>query len=333
MPIRRFLYLLIDDHHGAHTLRKIDTAPFFAAGVCAAHQGSVSPAAMRPTPLPPPAARFESSLGNAITEFLPLGRGVEKVVGIKEQRDTIICDTRTATVRAGPALHRDKMRMPSWVEFTGKLYLLGCPGMVGPPWFDLEALTYDPRREEDGFWDPLPSPPTDDWDARILSFADAGDEDGSGAAAMRVSTRLGGTYAFDAARRCWRWEGEWVLPFYGRAQFVADYGLWFGFSDSDRGGFGMRAADLGDGATPEERHLWPDVDGLAAHADDWFPGPNCISYLGCGRFCVTRFLTSTRDFQHVALATLAAGSKDLHMVRKASTCYHFSQPASLGWTF
>nr|CAB3492904.1 unnamed protein product [Digitaria exilis] len=145
-PIRRFLYLLIDDHHGAHTLRKIDTAPFFAAGVCAAaHQGSVSPAAMRPTPLPPPAARFESSLGNAITEFFPLGRGVEKVVGIKEQRDTIICDTRTATVRAGPALRRGKMRMPSWVEFAGKLYLLGCPGMVGPPWFDLEALTYDPR--------------------------------------------------------------------------------------------------------------------------------------------------------------------------------------------
>nr|CAB3497892.1 unnamed protein product [Digitaria exilis] len=311
-PLRRFLYLLIDDHHGAHTLRKIDTAPFFAAGVCsAAHQGSVSPAAMRPTPLPPPAASFD---------FSPLGRGVEKVVGIKEQRDTIICDTRTSTVLAGPALRRDKMRMPSSVEFAGKLYLLGCPVMAGPPWFDLEALTYDSaRREEDWFWDPLPSPPTDNWDARILTFADAGDEDGSGAAAMRVSTRLGGTYAFDAARRCWRWEGEWVLPFYGRAQFVADYGLWFGFSDSDRAGFGLRAADLGDGATPaEKRHLWPDVDGLAAHADDWFPGSNYISYLGAGRFC----------------ATLAdAGSEELRMVRKASTCYHFSQPASLGWAF
>lgn len=208
--------------------------------------------------------------------------------------------------------------------------------MFGPPWFDIEALTYDARRE-DWFWDPLPSPPTDDREALILSFADAGADD-DGASAMRVSTRLGGTYAFDAARRSWRWQGEWGLPFDGRAQFVADYGLWFGFSDSDRGGFGLRAADLGGGDMPMQRHLWPDVDGLANHADDWFPGSNYISYLGCGRFCVTRFLTSTKDFQHVALvtalqATLAAGSEELRMVRKASRYYHFSEPASLGWAF
>ena len=98
------------------------------------------------------------------------------------------------------------------------------------------TLTYD-RRREDWFWDPHPSPPTDDREIWTVSFADGGGGASSGAV-IRVSTQLGGTYAFDTVRRSWRREGAWTLPFEGRAQYVADYGLWFGFSDSDRGGFG-----------------------------------------------------------------------------------------------
>ncbi|RCV40488.1 hypothetical protein SETIT_9G058100v2 [Setaria italica] len=253
---------------------------------------------MRPTPLPSPVARFESSPSpghSSTTQFFPLGRGVEKVVGVNEHRRTFICDTRTAAMRAGPDLGHDKSleAQPSWAEVGGKLCLLGSPGFHGPPRFDFEALAYD-RRREDWLWNPLPSPPTDEREARIVSFADASAGGASSGAAFRVSTRLGGTYAFDTARGAWRREGDWALPFYGRAQYVADYGLWFGFSDSDRGGFGLRAADVVDGGRPPaQRHLWPDVDGLAAHADEWYPGLDYLSYLGGGRFCVTRFLTST----------------------------------------
>ncbi|RLN40632.1 uncharacterized protein C2845_PM01G23900 [Panicum miliaceum] len=333
-PIRRFLYLLIDDDHRAHTLRKIDTTPFFAAGVRPQH-GSVSPAAMRPTLLPPPVARFESPPRDCFAQFFPLGRGVEKIVGINERRHTMICDTRTMAVRAGPDLRHDKSLQlpPSWAEVGGKLYVLGCPELLATPSFDLQALTYD-RHREDWFWDPLPSPPTDDREAVIVSFADGGASSG---VVIRVSTRLGGTYAFDTACGSWRREGGWTLPFVGRAQYVADYGLWFGFPNSDRGGFGLRGADF-NGGTPAQRHLWPDVDGIADHADEWYPGDDYLSYLGAGRFCVTRFLTSTKDFQHIAVvtaleATLAAGSEELHMVRKASRCYHFSKPDLLGWAF
>jgi hypothetical protein len=151
-----------------------------------------------------------------------------------------------------------------------------------------------------------------------------------------VSTRLGGTYAFDTARGSWRREGDWTLPFEGRAQYVADYGLWFGFSNSDRGGFVLRAANF-EGGRPVQRHIWPDVDGIADHADEWYTGDDYLSYLGASRFCVTRFLTSTKDFRHIAVvtaleATLAAGSEELHMVRKASRCYHFSKVfLSLSW--
>ena len=160
----------------------------------------------------------------------------------------------------------------------------------------------------------------------------------SSGAVIRVSTQLGGTYAFDTVRRSWRREGAWKLPFEGRAQYVADYGLWFGFSDSDRGGFGLRAADVDGGRPPVQRHLWPDVDGIDEHADEWYPGADCLSYLGAGRFCVTRFLTSNKDFLQIAVvtaleATPAAGSEELRMVRKASRCYHFPKPDSPGWAF
>jgi len=240
-PIRRFLYLVIDDHHRAHTLRKIDTAPFFAAGVWPQH-GSLSPAAMRTTPLPPPVARFESSPGDGFTQFLPLGSSIERIVGINERRHTMICDTRTMAVRAGPDLRRDmSMQLPpSWAEVGGKLYVLARPDILGTPSFELQALTYD-RRREDWFWDPHPSPPTDDREIWTVSFADGGGGASSGAV-IRVSTQLGGTYAFDNVRRSWRREGAWTLPFEGRTQYVADYGLWFGFSDSDRGGFGPACA-------------------------------------------------------------------------------------------
>ena len=87
-----------------------------------------------------------------------------------------------------------------------------------------------------------------------------------------------------------------------------------------------------------KRHLWPDVDAIDEHADEWYPGEDYLSYLGAGRFCVTRFLTSNKDFLQIAVvtaleATPAAGSEELRMVRKASRCYHFPKPDSPGWAF
>jgi hypothetical protein len=138
-------------------------------------------------------------------------------------------------------------------EAGGRLYHLG----RGPGYedcLDFEALTYD-RHREDWFWNLLPSPQLERYmNATIESFADAG----SGAAsAIRISTS-DGTYAFDAARASWRKEGDWALPFRGRAQYVADYCLWFGFIDDG-------AADLNAAGRPTCRHVWANVDGDANH--------------------------------------------------------------------
>ncbi|KAK3145829.1 hypothetical protein QOZ80_3BG0258070 [Eleusine coracana subsp. coracana] len=328
--IRRFLHLLVHDYKGAssYTLRNIDTTPFFAAGGAACHQ---SPAAMRPCPLPRRAARFDCS---RVAQFFPLGHGrgvVEKIVCVNIDRHTIIFDTRTAAVRAGPDLRSHKAIGSPWAEAGGRLFLLGTPHPYDDPpphCVDFEALTYDCNRE-DWFWNVLPSPASTD-SRFIHSFADArnGDEE-----VIRVSTSEG-TFAFHPGRCSWRTEGYWwQLPFSGRAQYVADYGLWFGFSEKAMSD--LCAADLTavDGNKPACRHVWTDIDGLQDHVSP-FSNYSYLSYLGCGRFCVTRFLSCWFNDegvqQSVAVvtaveATTAAG--EIQMVRRGSKCYHIPSSA------
>lgn len=71
------------------------------------------------------------------------------------------------------------------------------------------------------------------------------------------------------------------------------------------------------------------MDGLAAHVDgtEWCPDRAYLTYLGCGRFCVTRFFHTTLDCYkptyHIAVTAVeetrgAAGTGKLRMVKRAS---------------
>ncbi|CAN6291567.1 unnamed protein product [Urochloa humidicola] len=289
--------------------------------------------------------RCGSTTRTATYQFLPLGRDVSRIVAVDRNRRTVIYDTRTATVRAGPDVRHVKWCGSAFAEAGGKLYHLGRAPVYDEleenPCLDFEALTYDPRRE-DWFWSLLPSPPFDNYTiwANIASFADAG---AAGEETIRVSTiTRKGTYAFDTGSGAWRKEGDWEMPFVGRAQYVDDYGLWFGFS-GDRN-YDMCAADLAaGGGRPEARYLWADVDGLAGHGGcaDY---PRQLSYTGCGRFCVTRFFTGTADdkdkrsmFKMAVVtaveATRADGDGEMQMVRRASRCYRFPWHHYYCWAF
>jgi hypothetical protein len=220
-------------------------------------------------------------------------------------------------------------------EAGGRLYHLG----RGPGYedcLDFEALTYD-RHREDWFWNLLPSPQLERYmNATIESFADAG---AGAASAIRISTS-DGTYAFDAARASWRKEGDWVLPFRGRARYVADYGLWFGFTDG--GASDLCAADLNTAGRTVRRHVWAYVDGYANPAGVWLES-SYLSYLGGGRFCVTRFIRETdKDGRSIMTAvvtaveaTRAAASvtreRPLRMVSRGSVRYHGPVCDSPGW--
>jgi hypothetical protein len=168
-------------------------------------------------------------------------------------------------VRARPDARHVKWHYhgSTWAEAGGRLYHLGRgPGYEEQECLDFEALTYD-RHREDWFWSLFPSSPFESYShVPIELFADAAgvaSEASAGAAStIRISTRNYGTYAFDAARASWRKEGDWALPFRGRAQYVADYCLWFGFIDDG-------AADLNAAGRPTCRHVWANVDGDANH--------------------------------------------------------------------
>lgn len=190
-----------------------------------------------------PVARLRGS--NDITEFVPLGEDVDKIVGVNKHR-RIIYGMCTSAVLAGPDLHHSKQIGPARAEVGGRLYLIGMfPRALGTPWFESLAFDDDRRRREDEWsLNLLPSPPFMDLPYKRTCMVDS--YDGAGGASTerttRVSTRWDGTYAFDTARGSWREEGDWALPFLGRAQYVPDYGLWFGFSDKAR--YDLCSADL-----------------------------------------------------------------------------------------
>ncbi|KAF7080504.1 hypothetical protein CFC21_084576 [Triticum aestivum] len=68
-----------------------------------------------------------------------------------------------------------------------------------------------------------------------------------------------GTYCFDTVSRSWSFAGDWVLPFFGTAEYVPELNLWFGVSDQD---YHLPcAADLSPvlaGQRPEPGLIWAD---------------------------------------------------------------------------
>jgi hypothetical protein len=352
--IRRFVHLIVDDLKsgaaGYYSLRNIDVQPLFAAGAAASSRTK-----MRATRPPRQAASFEFAKKENHMEFFLLG---SRIVGVNKNRHTVMYDTSTNAFRAGPDLRHGKFIQPAWAAVRGRLYLADVvPLGHGEPCF--ESLRFDDGALQDWVWDLLPSPPFFDGtpcgiQSIIRSYA-AGDGD-----TIWLST-LKGTYTFHAGTATWRKEGDWTLPFDGRAQYVPDYGLYFGFTTKRPSR--LCSAELVAGARapqpPAHRDVWCDVDGYTGTVDDEWPDVDLDAYgagdgwrlarsyltcLGGGRFCVTRFYDTTHDQEedfggscNVAVITAVEARLDdpstggLRMVKGASRCYKFSDHTSYGW--
>ncbi|KAM0905003.1 hypothetical protein ACQ4PT_017644 [Festuca glaucescens] len=284
---------------------------------------------------------FEFAKRHNYTEFFLLG---SRIIGVNRNRRTIMYDTSTKAFRAGPDLRQAKFIHPAWAAVRGSLYLADVvPPGLGEPCF--ESLRFDDDGElQDWVWDLLPSPPffegTPCGIGSIIRSYAAGD-DGT----IWLST-LKGTYTFHAGTATWCKEGDWTLPFDGRAQYVPDYGLYFGFTKrSSR----LCSAELVAGARasepPAHRDVWYDVDGYTGTVDDEWPDVDLDAYgagdgwrlarsyltcLGGGRFCVTRFYDTTHDQEedsgcscNVAVITAVEARHDssmgaLRMIKGAS---------------
>ncbi|RCV17466.1 hypothetical protein SETIT_3G222100v2, partial [Setaria italica] len=228
-------------------------------------------------------------------------------------RLTILCDTVTSAVRMGPDLLHSKSVDPAWAAVGGRLF----------------ALRFDDRIH-DWSWDLLPSPPLLDMpfegdDSDIQSYG-AGDDKN-----IWVSTAGKGTYT----------AGGWALPFDGQVQYIPDYDPCLGFCNKTKD---LCSAELTAWANdealepPVHRKIWDDdvVDDLCSTR--WYLARSHLTYLGYGKFCVTRFFNITHDFLpewkvssllvHVAVmtaveATLTYGTGELQMVSRASRRYKF----------
>ncbi|CAM0951984.1 unnamed protein product [Alopecurus aequalis] len=152
-----------------------------------------------------------------------------------------------------------------------------------------EVLSY---RNKQWRWDILPPPPffLRDPDnapqSQLYSYAVV---DPSTICISSLEQERIGTYTFDTVRRRWRRAADWVLPFFGKAEYVPELNLWFGLSAWNPFS-SLCAVDLSamDSAQPpipqhtmEYLHLPEDMA--------WSPTQLHMVNLGSGRFCVAAF--------------------------------------------
>uniref|UniRef100_A0A0D9VN14 Uncharacterized protein n=1 Tax=Leersia perrieri TaxID=77586 RepID=A0A0D9VN14_9ORYZ len=124
-------------------------------------------------------------------------------------------------------------------------------------------------------WRSLPKPPRELWGRAFRGWQGVGTH-------IWMSTPDRGTYSFDTTAHSWRKEGEWELPFMGRALFL--HHLCFGICPHL---LCLCAFDLPKSGTHEPvtpRYVWP--ASFPHDAGCLLITPGNLSYLGDGNFCI-----------------------------------------------
>lgn len=157
-----------------------------------------------------------------------------------------------------------------------------------------EAYTYghqQPKKSSFKSWNcrPLPPPPylrDPMWKKfrhDITAYVVVG-----GGTQILISVEDVGTYCMDIATHTWSPVGKWMLPLYGKIEYVPELGLWFGFTAKHH----LAAADLSDlNSRPRLVGAWKEFD---PPDEDWvlLQGPQLVN-IGSGRFCIARFFNTT----------------------------------------
>jgi hypothetical protein len=334
----RSCVILVTNDYSSHTytLHHIDVAPFFS------HPDPDNQAMDDGLPLPPASARFDRppDARGCSVEFHLL-RGCDrddgvKVVSTDGERRTVLYDVARRAVRGGPMMRAIKGN-PVSVAVGDGLFVLERTLAAGLRRF--EALRYDPLRE-DWFWYGLPLPPyvSDPGYSRSSVMAL------TPAAGGRIwtTTKDVGTYSFDTRRRSWRKEGDWALPFLGRAEHVPGrggegQGLSFGFLAVECVGYTSKngplcAVDLATATAespPVVRGVWEEFK----PPGEWIPSSSKLVHLGSGKICVIRFFRTdrARNSGRVVIITAVEVSpydgdgREIKMVMHRSKCIRIEE--------
>jgi hypothetical protein len=335
--VRQFVHMVTYScNRGIYGLHRINPSRFFHPKDAAVGRPATAVEDVR---LPRPAMSFSRPYETHIipTEFMPLGRNNDKIVSVDETGRSILYDVASHAISTLPGLKAEpKFGCCVSLNIGDNLYVMQenpCRAQC------FEALVYckspksDEEQENRWSWRPQPPPPYlhsvgyHCSGGDITAYAVVGDSH------ILVSTESYGTYSFDTVSSEWSKAGDWALPFNGRAEYVPEHGLWFGFSASDDGLLG--AWDLSTVVTQQQ----PPV----AHVlQDGFSVPEGFSsfvvHLGAGNLCVAKLFEkarretsdqdcylfeTTRRFAMLTGVEVQRRGEELNIIKHRSSRYSF----------
>ncbi|XBI88815.1 hypothetical protein VPH35_026731 [Triticum aestivum] len=349
---RRFVNLLVDKFNAprpAFKLHRIDPATlFYPTGSPKPADPVAGPALGR---LPPASMSFDRPckrhhIHRGWIDFMAFKKSI--VVAVDHEGRTLLYDSAVRAIRAVNPMQPPLDSPRVFVGMGDRLYVMeiedGLPSRLR--WF--HALIYGPPPDFlgqcDWYWRPFDLPRFDHPDADRDSDSDYmfSDYDSDGdykdakghsehkeppsphpCAIYLGSTVAAGTYSFDTVRSEWSKVGPWALPFRGRAVYVPEYKLWFGFSDEDDR---LCAADL-TLTQPVLEKVWeedlPPLEACSVTASHLLP-------LGSGRLCVVRLLEKTEEIGSFAVMSGVevlrdGGSGSLRMIKHKCRRYNFGE--------
>uniref|UniRef100_A0A0E0JVB1 F-box associated domain-containing protein n=1 Tax=Oryza punctata TaxID=4537 RepID=A0A0E0JVB1_ORYPU len=291
------------------------------------------------------APRSSSGHRNASIHFMLLGR--DKVLATDQSGHAAIYDPAAHAMRTAPPFTKPKDNPVSVAVGDNALYVLDTSTRPHDPCF--EALVYERDGLRTGPWNldcyddwrchtlpPRPFPGDFVSTVAVSAYTVVGGSD------IWMSTKDGGTYSFDTARRAWAKQGDWTLPFEGLAEYVPEYNLWFGLSSTNH----LCAFDLASAAKqqspPTRRNVWEDLK----PPKDWRPATSYLVHLGSGRFCVARFFhkidripgrdigtnqTVQAVFTGVEVKPCGKAGRGLRMIKHKSECYSLGEELRYHW--
>lgn len=359
---RRFVNLLVDKCRAprpAFKLHRINPASlFYPTGSPKPADPAATVARGR---LPSAAISFDWPCKRYQTGWMDFMVSKNKIIAVDHEGRTVVYDSTSRAVLATspmrPALRSNNM----FVTVGDRIYAMASEG--GLPsrrlvWFS--ALIYGKPPgvfgQEDWYWRSLHLPPFDyagvdhrsdpdddgsgsdyyldaDYYSDDVAYDTSGDESPHpcaissftvvGNSQIWVSTVGDGTYSFDTVSRKWSKIGAWALPFRGRAAYVPEHSLWFGFADEDGR---LRAADLA--LTPPLQHRLVSQDPHLPPEEVGSLTATHLLPLGSGKLCVARLFKESEEDENFAVLTgvevwRGAGVGNLQMIEHKSRRYNF----------
>ncbi|KAI4988315.1 hypothetical protein ZWY2020_029945 [Hordeum vulgare] len=308
----------------AYTLHPIDPSTFFfhSTKQSGADDGMTTMEEFQP---PPPAMTFHGPDTEAHDmDFMPVGD--KGLLAVDCEGSAVLYSAATQTLTTIPTLRAPKVDPIFFPVGDTHLYVMDRKPRRDPRrcfaalirgrgsgpccrmawhWRSLPPPPYLPPYrwdDDDNYSDDDGQPMVDDGSksksSSMVVECELGDVAGHavvGDSKIWISTAGAGTYTFDTGSGAWAPRPlYWPLPFRGRAEYVPEHGLWFGFSSQTNL---LCASDLAAASAtrpPVVSGEWEDV----MQAEGWIPVASYLVPLGSCRFLVAKFF-ETREWQQL----------------------------------